>query len=173
MLTLPRIEHIDVVFSDIKLLNVQTPNYFDVPFCCPPTHPDLKTGILSRDSALLLLRLYPPVLWSDQKYCILGRRVLHLVSPHILGKDKIKVGFMPVATLEEVKTLMSIESLLTQITFATTERGLGIFETSQKMDQAVVNAVAPLFCGSLEAIAKLVSCSVSAIAKASAALKKC
>lgn len=155
-----------VFFSDINLIPGVTLPLSPVPYCCPPIHPDSKTGILTRDSSLLLLQLHPLVLWTERNYCVLGRRVLHLVSPHLLSKDQIRVGYLPDATKEDVESLMSAELLLNQIAFATQSGSQAIFKASRKLDADIVDTVSPLLNRSVETIAKLFSdCSASTLFK--------
>ena len=72
---------------------VRTRNIPEATYCCPPFHSEINTGILTRDSAHLLLQLYPLFLWSGKNCCVLGRRILHIISPHVYGKDNIKEGY--------------------------------------------------------------------------------
>ena len=160
-----------VDFDDINLMPVGDLPYADVDYCCPPYHPESSAGILTRDSALLLLRLHPPVLWTSNHYCVLGRRILHLVSPHLLRKDAIRTVYLPSATKDEVKQLVAIEPLLNQIAFATQLGSQGIFEASRKIDKDTVSKVTPLLNGSVETIAKMFAdCSASTLYKLSAKL---
>ena len=164
----PTIKYREIVFSSINLIPIVTPKVSIVPFCCSPFHPESGTGILTRDSALLLLQLHPLIVWSPKNYCVLGRRVLHLVSPHLFGSDQLTVGFLPNATEEEVHQLMAAESLLNQIAFATTSGGKGIFATGRKTDLEIVRMVAPLLNSPVEKIAKLFSdCGLSTLNKLS------
>jgi len=138
-----------VSFSDINLMPVRTHDISEVTYCCPPFHPEINTGILTRDSALLLLQLYPLLLWTGKNYCVLGRRILHIISPHVyskdkISKDKIRVGYLPSASEKEVQILMTVEPLLNQIAFATQSGSKGIFETSRKTGKGIVSAVSPL-----------------------------
>ncbi|MFZ4859123.1 MAG: hypothetical protein ACOYL3_22325 [Desulfuromonadaceae bacterium] len=151
----------------VRTLNIQEATY-----CCPPFHPEINTGILTRDSALLLLQLYPLFLWSGKNYCVLGRRILHIISPHVYGKDKIRVVYLPSASENEVKILMTVEPLLNQIAFATPSGSKGILETSRKIGNCNVSAVSPLLNQPMDTIAKLFSdSSVSTLSKLSAKLE--
>ena len=155
-----------ISFSEINLIPFKGSTLSEVPYCCPPFHPEGRTGILTRDSALLLLQLHPLVLWTSKHFCVLGRRILHLVSPHVYGKDLIRVGYLPKATEAEVKSIMAAEPLLNQIAFATQSGSKGIFTTSRKMNKEILNAVSPLLDQPIDTIAKLFSdCSPSTLFK--------
>lgn len=171
MLPAPVFETKEVLLSDINLNPRKLIDLPKVNYCCPPTHPDSRSGILTRDSARLLLRLHPPVLWKSKNYCVLGRRVLHLAAPHLLRNDKIWVGYLPSATEDEVKLLMLAEPLINQIAFSTQMGSKGVFETSRKMDEDVIGAISPILNLSIETIAKMFSdCSPSTLFKLNAQL---
>jgi hypothetical protein len=102
---------------------------------------------------------------------VLGRRVLHLAAPHLLRNDKIRVGYLPSATEDEVKLLMLAEPLINQIAFSTQMGSKGVFETSRKMDEDVIGAISPILNLSIETIAKMFSdCSPSTLFKLNAQL---
>jgi hypothetical protein len=156
----------DIAFSDINLLPWGGRSV-SVPYSCEVFHPECKTGILTRESAHLLLNLHPLALWGNKNYCVLGRRVLHLVSPHMYRDDQISVVYLPSASEDEVRLLMSLEPLLNQIAFATQGGGKGVFETSRKIDKSAVNFVSPILNQSIETLAKMFTdCSPSSLYKA-------
>jgi hypothetical protein len=158
-------EHKLIEFGDINLIPFTVPNLPEVTYSCHPFHPELNSGVLTRDCAHLLLKLYPLVLW-DKNYCVLGRRVLHLVAPNLRNKDEIKVGYLPKASKEEVILLMTIEPLLNQIAFATQSGGKGIFETSRLIDKKLVASMSPALTQSIETVAKMLAdCSPSTLFK--------
>ena len=158
-----------VAFADITFLPVEG-SVEQTDFCCLPHHPD-STGILSRESALLLLQLHPLVLWTRKHYCVLGRRVLHLVSPYLYKRDQIRVGYLASAKKKEIEKLMAAEPLLNQIAFATQSGSQGIFTTSFHTAKDLLTKVAPILNMSIESIAKLFpDCSASTLYKLSAKL---
>lgn len=162
-----------VSYSDINLVPHKILSPENISYCCPPYHPDSTTGILTRESALLLLQLHPLVLWSTNNYCILGHRVLHIASPHLLKNDQIKVWYLPTATEREVRELSNAEQLLNQLAYATTSGGQEIFKTSCKLNEDLVNRVAPLLNSPIEKVADLLSdCSPSTLYKLSTELTK-
>jgi hypothetical protein len=162
-------ENKTVTIDEINLIPFVVPNMPEVNYSCHPYHPERNVGVLTRDCAKLLLKLHPLVLWSNNNYCVLGRRVLHLVAPSLGGSDEIKVGFLPKASKEEVISLMTIEQLLNQIVFATPTGGKGIFETSRLMDKQLVASISPALTQSVETISKLLGdCSISTLFKLNA-----
>jgi len=162
------LENKTVTFDEINLIPFVVPNMPDVTYSCHPYHPERNGGILTRDCAQLLLKLHPLILWS-KNYCVLGRRVLHLVAPSLRGNDEIKVGFLPKASKEEVISLMTIEQLLNQIVFATPTGGKGIFETSRLMDKQLVASISPALTQSVETVSKMLGdCSPSTLFKLNA-----
>lgn len=163
-----KLESKSISFGDINLSPVGAPLGTSC-FCCPTFHPDSRAGILTRESALLLLQLHPLVLWTKKHYCVLGRRVLHLVSPHVYRTDILQVGYLPSASKDEVERLMAAEPILNQITFATQGGSQAIFATARKMDQNILATIAPVLTGSIESIANLFpDCSASTLYKHSA-----
>ena len=154
-----------VTFGEINLIPLVVPNMPEVAYSCNPYHPERNGGILTRDCAKLLLKLHPLVLW-DKNYCVLGRRVLHLVAPCLRDKDEIRVGFLPKASQEEVTSLMIMEPLLIQIAFSTQWGGKGIFETSRLIDKQLVASISPALLQSVETVSKMLGdCSVSTLFK--------
>ena len=67
---------------------------------------EFETKIVS--FAGILLQIYPLFLWTGKNYCVLGRRILHIISPHVYGKDKIRVVYLPSASEDEGKILMNV-----------------------------------------------------------------
>jgi hypothetical protein len=81
--------------------------------------------------------------------------------------DQISVVYLPSASEDEVRLLMSLEPLLNQIAFATQGGGKGVFETSRKIDKSAVNFVSPILNQSIETLAKMFTdCSPSSLYKA-------
>jgi hypothetical protein len=160
------LEHKTVTRDQINLMPYVVPGIPEVTYSCHTSPSDRNGGILTRDGALLLLKLYPLILWNQKNYCILGRRILHLAAPSLKNGDEFEVGFLSKASEEEVIRLMTLEPLLNQIAFATPAGGKGIFETSRLMDKGLVASASPPLTQSVEAISKiLVDCSISTLFK--------
>lgn len=149
------LENKTVTLDEIEIIPFIVPSVPEPTYSCHPYHPERNGGILTRDCALLLLKLHPLVLWSNKNYCVLGRRVLSLVALSIKRDDEIKVGFLPKASKEEVISLMTMEQLLNQIAFATPAGGKGIFETSRLMDKQLVASISPALTQSVETVSKM------------------
>lgn len=163
------LEHKTVTIGQINLIPYITPGVHDVTYSYRTSHPDCNGGILTRDCALLLLKLYPLILWDKKNYCVLGRRVLHLVAPSLKSSDEFEVGFLSKASKEEVIRLMTLEPLLNQIAFATPTGGKGIFETSRSMDKQLVASVSPPLTETVETVSKMLcDCSPSTLFKLNA-----
>lgn len=161
-------EYRTVVFGEINLIPLAISNIPEIKYCCLPYNPDRNCGVLTRDGALLLLKLHPLVLW-DNNCCVLGRRVLHLVAQSLKNEDEISVFYLPKARKDQVVTLMSLEPLLTQIVFATQAGGKGIFETSRLMNKQLVSSVCPPLTQSVETVSKMLGdCSLSTLFKLNA-----
>lgn len=162
------LEQKTVTLGQIDVIPDVDPGVHDVTYSCYPYHPDRNGGVLTRDCALLLLKIHPLILW-DKNYCVLGRRVLHLVSPSLKSKDEFKVGFLAKASKEDVIRLMTLEPLINQIAFATPAGGKGIFETSRLIDKQLVASVSPPLTQPVESVSRMLrDCSVSTLFKLNA-----
>jgi len=165
------LEYKIISFNQVNLSPIVVPNVPEVTYSCYPWHPDRNAGVLTRDGALLLLKLYPLILW-DKNYCVVGRRVLHLVGPSLKSDDEIKVGYMTKASKEDVIKLMKLEPLINQIAFATPAGGKGIFETSRLIDKQLVASVSQSLTQSVEVVSKMLSdCGISTLFKLNAQFK--
>ena len=163
------LEHKTVRFDQVNLIPFVVPEIPEVTYSCHPYHPDRNGGVLTRDCCLLLLKLHPLILWDKKNYCVLGRRILHLVTPSLKSNDEFEVGFLSKASEEEVIRLMTLEPLLNQITFATSAGGKGIFETSHLIDKQLVASISPPLTQSVEVVSRMLGdCSLSTLFKLNA-----
>lgn len=154
-------ESIEINFSQITIPGWKLSNVPEVTFSCETYHPVSKTGVLTRDCAIFLLKLHPLVVWKekgkekDDYNCVLGQRILKLTAPHLYSKDKLRVWNLPQATEDQVKVLQRIELLVNQMAYSTMFGGKGIFETSRLMDKNILDAISPILNLPVDQLAKL------------------
>ena len=114
---------------------------------------------LSPESAHIIARLHPIIIWSKKKYCICGIRTFHLISKHIPANEKIPVGVLPAKTSEEeLRQLMHADTLLGMLSFSVKEPAT-IFQYSRQIPPELRTKLSPALADTVDTCAKLLGVS--------------
>jgi len=125
----------------------------------PKRHPSL-----TREAALLLVYLHPPLVWGRQHQCIGGLRILTLAAPYLQPEDLVPVGILPAQTSqEELITLLEADMLLSQMAFGTQAGAKTIYAGSRHLDPDLLTRWSPALAAGVRASADLLGVSVQTL----------
>lgn len=136
----------------LKACSIPRPEYIvDQTEVGPKRHPSL-----TREAALLLLHLHPPLVWGRQHQCIGGLRILTLAAPFLQPEDLVPVGILPAQTSqEELITLMEADLLLSQMAFGCHGGAKTIFSSSRHLDPDLLTKWSPALAAGVRPSADL------------------
>ncbi len=117
----------------------------------PKRHPSL-----TREAALLLVYLHPPLVWGRQHQCIGGLRILTLAAPFLQPEDLVPVGILPLnSSKEELITLMEADMLLSHMAFGCHAGAKTIYAGSRHLDSDLLTRWSPALAAGVRASADL------------------
>lgn len=78
-----------------------------------------KLPSISREAALLLIQMHPPLVRGKSYHCICGQRILNLVTPSLEKSDRVPAGLLPSRIPKgKLMEIIKAEHLLNQIAFS-------------------------------------------------------
>jgi hypothetical protein len=115
---------------------------------------------ISREAALLLIQMHPPLVRGKNYHCICGQRILNLATPSLEKTDQVPVGLLPLRLpKEKLLEIIKAEFLLNQIAYSSRHGLHDLVAAMEGTEKEQLRELSPALGSNLSSCAKFLDIS--------------